>query len=125
MAANDVIRYFDLQSARRTTMPVAHGAGPAKRLPVLPQYFALVLGVVVQPYLQAYIQAGVWSVSIAAVAGRLAFGLILGAIAFPGIYKNAFDPDKPLFVQLCAIFAAGIGWQSIIQGGAKAALGIS
>lgn len=51
------------------------------------------------------------------------FGVIIGALIFPGVYKNAFDPRKPWFIQLCAIFAAGIGWQSVIQGGAKAALG--
>lgn len=124
MAANEVIRYFDLQSARRSTMAKAQGAGGEPSLPVIPQYVALVLGILVQPYLSYYVEHGAWALSFGSVLGRLAFGVIIGALAFPGVYKNAFDPGKPHFVQLCAIFAAGIGWQSVIQGGAKAALGL-
>jgi hypothetical protein len=30
----------------------------------------------------------------------------------PAVYKNAFDPDKPILIQLCALFASGLGWQS-------------
>lgn len=122
MPINSIIRYFDLQSAHRVTAPVAQG-GSAKRAPVLRQYCALVLGIVVQPYVQHYVQTSAWALSLADVAGRVAFGIIIGALAFPGVYKSAFDPAKPVFVQLCAIFAAGIGWQSLIQGAAKAALG--
>jgi hypothetical protein len=39
-------------------------------------------------------------------------------LIFPGVYKSAFDPGKPLFVQLCAIFTAGVGWQSLFKAGA-------
>jgi hypothetical protein len=123
MAANDIIRYFDLQSAKRTIKPVGHGGAGGVSAPIWPQYVALVLGIVVQPYLQHYMQTSQWSLTVSDVIGRLAFGLIIGALAFPAVYKNAFDADKPLVVQLCAIFAAGIGWQSLIEGGAKAALG--
>jgi hypothetical protein len=28
-------------------------------------------------------------------------------VDFP--YKNAFDPDKPILVQLCALFVSGLG----------------
>lgn len=124
MTANDILRYFDLQSERRSNNAVAQGKGGAKAAPVWPQYLVLVLGIVVQPYLQYYLQAGTWSLTVSSVIGRVAFGAIVGALAFPAVYKKAFDPDKPLPVQLCTIFAAGIGWQSVIQGGAKAALGI-
>lgn len=123
MAVNGIIRYFDLQSGKRTLNAVAHGGKGGASAAVLPQYIALVVGIVVQPYLQHYMQTNQWSLSLSDVIGRLIFGVIIGALAFPGVYKNAFDPDKPLIVQLCAIFAAGIGWQSLIEGGAKAALG--
>jgi hypothetical protein len=123
MSANHIIRYFDLQSAKRTLNAVGHGAKGGVSAPVLPQYVALVLGIVIQPYLQHYMQTGQWSLTISDAIGRMVFGVIIGALAFPGVYKNAFDPDRPLAVQLCAIFAAGIGWQSLIEGGAKAALG--
>jgi len=124
MPINAIVRYFDLQSGRRPTAAVPHGAG-GPSYPVLPQYLALVVGIVVQPYLSYYVQHGEWVLDPSSFLGRLAFGLIVGALAFPALYKNAFDPARPLFVQLCAIFAGGIGWQSVIQGGAKAALGLS
>jgi hypothetical protein len=38
----------------------------------------------------------------------------------PAVYKNAFDPDKPMLVQLCALFSSGLGWQSLFQAGATA-----
>ena len=123
MSVNAVIRYFDLQDAKRPLIAAAHGAGRSPPpAPVIPQYVALALGIVVQPYLSYYAQHGEW-LAVTSVWGRLLFGVIIAAVVFPGVYKNAFDPDKPLFVQLCAIFASGIGWQSLIQGGAKMALG--
>jgi hypothetical protein len=142
MPANAVIRYFDLQSERRHRGLVANAAngeagggggagggsgsgGGGPSYPVWPQYLALVVGIFVQPYLSYYVQHGSWSLDPSGVVGRVRFGLIVGALAFPALYKNAFDPAKPLFVQLCTIFAGGIGWQSVIQGGAKAALGIT
>jgi hypothetical protein len=123
MSVNGIVRYFDLQSMKRSLLPEAQGGGGGVSAPVFPQYCAVVLGVVVQPYLQQYMKIGHWSLTVPDVVGRLVFGAIIGLLAFPAVYKNAFDPDKPLIVQLCAIFAAGIGWQSLIEGGAKAALG--
>jgi hypothetical protein len=124
MSVNAIIRYFDLQSAKREIIAKAQAVGDNPPAPVFPQYVALALGIVIQPYLAYYTQHGAWSLTFADVLARLAFGIIVAAMGFPGVYKRAFDPDKPLFVQLCAIFTAGIGWQSLIQGGAKAILGI-
>jgi hypothetical protein len=119
---NRIIRYFDLQSAARTGAPVPHAAGGTLSAPVFPQYAALVLGVVVQPYLHYYVEHGSWALTYSTVIGRIVFGVFVGLIALPGVYKNAFDPEKPIAVQLCAVFAAGLGWQSLIQAGAKAIL---
>lgn len=116
---NRIIRYFDLQSGRRTLIAEAQGAGKKAPAAVLPQYLALLLGITIEPYLHHYIEHAAWSVDIGTVIGRIVFGAVVGAMLFPSIYKSAFDPSKPVFVQLCAIFSAGIGWQSLIQGGGK------
>jgi hypothetical protein len=116
---NNVARYFDLQSARRMLLAQAHGAGGQSPAPILPQYIALVAGVIVEPFLHYYIEHGSWSLTFSKLIGRVIFGTFIGIIAFPGVYKQAFDPSKPLFVQLCAIFSSGIGWQSLIDGGSK------
>jgi hypothetical protein len=120
MPVNTVIRYFDLQSARRPVGPVPKGGPAPAPLPVIPQYLALAAGVAVQPFLTHYIETRVWSVTWAAVIGQIIFGFIIGACIFPSVYKNAFDPAKPLFVQLCAIFTAGMGWESLFKAAVKA-----
>lgn len=103
-----LIRYFDLT-------PLERGAQP--RHPVLlpwwPQYLTLVLGISVQPFFEAYQRTSRWDVN--GPVGRLVFALIVGVLIFPSVYKGAFDPDKPIFTQLCAIFAAGMGWQSLLH----------
>jgi hypothetical protein len=119
MDMNKVIRYFDLQSERRQMVAKAQGAGGGQSAPVLPQYLALILGIIIEPFLHHYTEHGAWSIDLSTVIGRIIFGVIIGAIVFPGVYKSAFDPSKPLFVQLCAVFSAGIGWQSLIEGGSK------
>lgn len=53
--------------------------------------------------------------------GWIVFSFIVGVIVFPAIYKKAFDPQQSLFPQLCAIFASGLGWQSLMQTAATAA----
>jgi hypothetical protein len=116
---NSLIRYFDLQSHRRATIATPHSGQALLPAPVLPQYVALALGVIVQPFLAHYIEHKVWNVALGSIAGQIVFGFIMAACIFPGIYKNAFDAAKPLFVQLCAIFTAGIGWQSLFKAGAK------
>jgi hypothetical protein len=112
MSVNTVIRYFDLQSARRAVAPEAQ-AGTKQRLPVLWQYVALVLGILVQPLLAKYAATKTWD--LGAVPGWIPFAIIIGLVIFPGVYKKAANPGaNPLFVQLCAIFASGIGWQSLV-----------
>lgn len=120
MAANRVFQYFDLQSERRGAKAAeAHGADEEKRLPIIPQYIALVIGIVVEPFLRDYVVTGSWSWATGAIIGRAVFGLLIGLAVFPAVYKNGFDPESPGFVQLCAIFAAGFGWQSLIQVGGQ------
>jgi hypothetical protein len=85
----------------------------------LPQYLTLVLGIVVQPFFAAYQQSGQWNFN--GITGRVLFAAIVGLVVFPAVYKRAFDPDKPLFVQLCAIFAVGMGWESLLRTALKVA----
>lgn len=115
---NTAIDYFDLQWGRRPVAAVPHkGPGPAPTFPVLPQYLALAAGVAVQPFLNHYIETHQWSVSWGTVIAQIVFGFLMGACIFPGVYRNAFDPGKPLFVQLCAIFTTGLGWESLFKTG--------
>ena len=121
---NDIVRYFDLQSPQRSVTPkgvtaaksAKRAAEPsAKHASVLPQYGAVALGVLVDPLLRGYITSGIFNFDFAGVLGRTAFALLMAIVLLPAVYKNAFDPDKPILVQLCALFTSGVGWQSLCQ----------
>jgi hypothetical protein len=125
---NAIVRYFDLQSERRAVAPKRAAKGAAaepapKHAAVLPQYGAVALGVLADPLLRNYIETHQFALDFAGVAGRTGFALLMAIALLPAVYKNAFDPDKPMLVQLCALFASGLGWQSLFQAGATAATG--
>ena len=85
------------------------------------QYLALLAGIFVQPLFQQYM-AGKGPTWDAMHLGSWLFAsLVIAVMAFPGIYKASFDPEKPVFVQLCVIFTAGTGWQTLVSGALKAA----
>ena len=109
---NSIIRYFDLVSNLRPTAATATARGK-KLPPIWPQYVVLVLGVLIQPFLAAYQQTRAWNFT--GLAGRLLFAVIVGIVILPGVYKNSFDPEKPLFIQLCLLFVAGMGWESLLR----------
>jgi hypothetical protein len=113
---NSLIRYFDLQASYRPNGPKAQAAGANPSLPVIPQYIALVLGIAVQPFLAQFQQTRKWDLS--GWQGWMIFSILVGLIVFPAVYKRSFDPQSNLFVQLCATFASGLGWQSLMQTGA-------
>jgi hypothetical protein len=87
---------------------------------VLPQYVALALGVVADPVLRQYIETKSFTLDVAGIAAGTGFALLMAIAILPAVYKNAFDPDKPMLVQLCALFSSGLGWQSLFQAGATA-----
>jgi hypothetical protein len=76
-------------------------------------------GVIVEPFLRNYVTQGGWQIDFNTLTGRVAFGLIIGIMILPAVYRQAFDPQKPILVQLAAIFPMGIGWQSLVGSSAK------
>jgi hypothetical protein len=123
---DEVVRYFDLQSGKRpprqargATSTSAANADRA-HAPVLPQYGAVALGVLADPLLRNYIATDAFKFDFTGFPGRTLFALLMAIVLLPAVYKNAFDPDKPILVQLCALFASGLGWQSLFQAGAAA-----
>jgi hypothetical protein len=114
---NTIIGYFDLQSARRQPDPEAFKRSHPNAH-IVWQYLALVAGILIQPFLARYSAAKIWDFH--GFSGWLLFALIVGLVIFPGVYKKAFDPaSSPILVQLCAIFASGIGWQSLLATAGK------
>lgn len=108
---NAIASYFDLTAGlaeRRAKAPIK-----LERPPVAPQYLALAAGVTAEPFVSRFIAHQ--PVGLAVILPQIVFGLIIATLLFPGVYRNAFDPERPIFVQLCAIFAAGIGWQSLFH----------
>jgi membrane protein YdbS with pleckstrin-like domain len=100
------VNYFNLASVP----PDARKAMPVKG--VLLQYLILVLGIVVQPFFAAFRAQGAWVFT--GQWGWIVFAAVVGVVVFPAVYRNSFNPQKPLFVQLCAIFTAGMGWESLL-----------
>jgi hypothetical protein len=109
---NNLLRYLDLQSENRQLAIAAKDKHKKSvSLPVIPQYIALVLGIMVQPYLVAFQKTGHWKFDD--LVNWLIFALITAVTIFPIVYKKTFDPSSSLFVQLCTIFSSGVGWQSL------------
>lgn len=107
-----IIGYFDLQSQSRKTRAFGHAGTSA---PVLPQYFALAAGVVIEPFLRKYIETGHWTAALSDVIGRILFGLVIAVVLLPSVYRSSFDPAKPILVQLAALVPMGMGWQSLFN----------
>jgi hypothetical protein len=107
---NRLIRYFDLQSGHRH-IGAQGTSGGSRHLPVFPQYLVVSAGVFVEPLLRKYVEAGAWQFEWSGLVGRAVFGLVIGIILLPAVYKRTFDPQRPLPVQLATLFTLGIGWQ--------------
>lgn len=112
-AMNSLIRYFDLASQYRRNGEYAVSETEEKKLKWLPQYIALLAGIMAQPYLQQYINTKVWKVE--GIWGWMIASVFIAIMAFPAVYKSSMDATKPIFVQFCVIFTAGMGWQTIVN----------
>jgi len=82
------------------------------------QWFALFAGVTIQPFFQNYQTTHEWVWE--GISGWTLFALITSFVIFPAVYKSAFDPGKPVMVQLAPIFTAGLGWHSLLATAIKA-----
>ncbi len=112
---NAILKYFDLMSHERDA---ADRGTRAKKLPsIWPQYVALALGILIQPFFMAYQQTGAWNFE--GFLGRILFALICGVVILPAVYKNAFDVSKPMILQLATLFVSGMGWQSLLGAALK------
>jgi hypothetical protein len=118
---NEIITYFDLQAKSRGEVKFqGRDAGSLQpHLTVFPQYLALVLGILVQPYFEKYRTTGSWAFSQSAAIGWLIFALVAGLVVFPSVYRRAFDAGQPKFVQFCVIFAGGMGWKALLDTAVK------
>ena len=107
--------YFDLLAG----LAERRVAGPniPERPPVLPQYLALAAGVTAEPFARQVIENR--TIDFGSALGiELLLGLIIALVIFPGAYRNAFDPERPILAQLAVIFAYGTGWQLLFQAAA-------
>ena len=119
---NRVIQYFDINSNLRPKRAEGVAAKAEQRtLSAWPQWLVLYAGVLIQPFFDGYKQTHHWQWQ--GFWGWVLFACITAFLAFPAVYRNSFDGDKPLPVLLAPIFAAGIGWQSVIGTVLKAATG--
>jgi len=109
---NKLIRYFDINSNIRAIRPEGVGDSGQRKIAAWPQWLVLYLGVLIQPFFDGYKQTHHWQWQ--GFWGWVLFACITAFLVFPGVYRNSFDADKPLGVLLGPIFAAGIGWQSVI-----------
>lgn len=119
---NRIIKYFDLQSRRRS---LTIGVAGQERLSVFPQYIAASLGVIAEPYLSAYANTGSFSFDTEGFVSRIIFGLIIGLVILPAVYRAAFDDEKPRLVQFATLFVSGLGWQSLFAAALKAGEGVA
>lgn len=95
--------------------------GSFRRHSAFGQWLALFAGVLIQPFFQAYQATHKWQ--WAGFSGWALFALITSILIFPAVYRKAFDRDKPVIVQVGPIFAAGLGWQSLLTTAVKVATG--
>lgn len=89
---------------------------------MLSQYGAVTLGVLVEPFLHDTVASNL-NVDVWRILVRTVFALLIAIVLLPALYKNAFDPDKPILVQLCMLFMSGVGWQCLFQSATAAVQG--
>jgi hypothetical protein len=111
---NDLATYFDLYSEHRHDMATSVAAGEKKLNPNLwlfLQYIALYLGIISKIFLDSLELPEKPPFS----KTRLIVALIIATAIFPAVYKKALEDANPGFVQLCVVFAAGLGYKTLID----------
>lgn len=116
--ANRALSYLNPLRELRDKPATAFRGGRKPTLSVPLQYLCFALGIAVEPIIAAFKTGTQWDLS--QLWPRLLGSGLLGLILFPAVYRGTFDPEKPAFVQYCAIFALGAGWQSLVKTGTGA-----
>jgi ABC-type transport system involved in cytochrome c biogenesis permease component len=118
---NKVIAYFDLYSSLRTPGARAFAVGPTTptNLWILAHFIALLVGIIAKPFVDAYQRGAVNAFQIS--YPLIIFSCIVAIAIFPAVFKNAYNKENPGFVQLCATFASGLGYQTLFTAATKAA----
>lgn len=113
---NQLIRYFDINSKIKAAGPVAFAKGSVKRLHWFPQYVTLLVGIIIQPFLERYRNSQPHSWDFTGLQGHILFALIVAFIVFPQVYKRVvISAGTPLIIVLAGIFSAALGWQTLFE----------
>lgn len=121
MNLKKVIQYFDPNARPPTASAEAattdSGGGKASLL-WWPQYVVLALGVFLEPYLAHYQAQGTWQFE--GGIGRAFFSVIIAFLIFPNVFRQLASEPKPWPILLAPIFAAGLGYQTLMASAIKA-----
>lgn len=81
------------------------------------QWLALFIGVLIQPFYAFYKEARNFGSPGEVYQDYyfVVFALIVSVVAFPTVYRKAFDANRPKWMQLIPVFTAGLGWQTIVD----------
>lgn len=122
----NVREYFDLSQpvAFRATRRTPHSRQAATAAPAPSQqlslhwqiatYCILLVSIVSSRFLDLY-RAGVAG-SFELDLKYLLFIAIASLLAFPVVYDKArLNKDQPIFLQICLVFTAGMGWEKIVS----------
>lgn len=104
-----VIRYFDLESERRTTVPGGYGSGhkEASNVWLCIFYLSVLGGIAAKLWMEAQVSDFSWV--------HIIRSLIIATLVFPAIYKQAVEYAGPRPVQACISFAGGFGYQALMD----------
>ena len=108
----EILKYFGIRRSAQQ--------GVDDRLPlgtktsVWPQWLALFSGILIQPYFEGYRSSNPHVWHFVGFGGWFWFALITSGLIFPSVYRKIVDESAPIIVQLGPIFAAGLGWESLM-----------
>ncbi len=108
--------YFDLFRKPIATARM-DGDQPPNHPNPLPQWIALFLGVLIQPFFSYFKKYGGNNIQWGEIYQDyyILFGIIVAVIVFPSVYRVAFDTNRPKFLQIIPIFTTGLGWQTMVD----------
>jgi hypothetical protein len=111
---NKIIGYFDINSTISAVGPQATAKGNANTLHWIPQYLTLLVGIIVQPYLESYRNTNPHKWDFTGIQGHSLFAAVIAFVVFPQVYKRiVVSRNTPIIIVLAGIFSAALGWQSL------------